>query len=332
MNGYRVAVPSPTLSAPSLLIRRASAIGLLFFLLACNAPAFSAQGQWIKRASMVEKRSWMSLATLNDKIYAIGGMNGADGQRLDINEVFDPRANAWQLLAPLPTARTSADTAVIGNLIYVIGGYAQDGTTDRVEAFDTLTNGWRTDFPPMPTKRFDLATTAIGNVIYAAGGFDNEPLDVFEAYDTALKKWTALPPLPTARYAMQAIVIDGEIFVIGGRTAQDATDVVEVYDPQTRLWSSPTRVPEPLSGFGATMAEGVLHIVKYDKHFTYDPKNGHWQTGLAPMPSSRHGLRLAYIDGLLYAVGGCLTDSNGLFDLARNEAYIVRAPRYPPIK
>lgn len=309
------------------------AVGLLLFQAACNFSDAPQPGQWIARRSMLIKRSWISMAVVHEKIYGIGGMTDADGRRLDLNEVFDPRANEWTQLAPMPTPRSSPGTAVIGDLIYVVGGYPEEDATNQVEVFDTANNRWLTDLPPMPTARFDLTAVAIDNLVYAIGGYNRGALDVFEAYDTQARQWTKLAPMPTARYALQALVIGGKIFAIGGRTATYATDVIEVFDPKTGQWStSPMRVPEPIAGFGATMVEGNLHVVKYDKHFAYDFKTGKWRTDLPPMPTSRHGLRLAYIDGLLYAIGGCLPDGNSLFDVARNEAYIVRPPTQTKIK
>ena len=44
------------------------------------------------------------------------------------------------------------------------------------------------------------------------------------------------------------------------------------------------------------------------------------------MLTSRHGLQLAYIDHVLYAVGGCATGEGDLFDVAKNEAYVTSTP------
>lgn len=272
------------------------------------------------------ERSWIGMAAVGGKIYAIGGMTGALGDRLDSTEVYDPQENRWHYVKPMPTARSSPGAAAVGDVIYVIGGYPASGTTTVVEAYDTQSDTWRTGLAPLPTKRFDMGTVAIGDTIYTMGGYDDRETNVVEAYDTRADRWTTLPPMPTARYALQAVVVDGKIWAMGGHNEQGVTDVIEVFDPLARQWSSlDLKLPEPLAGFGAVIGDGELHIAKYDGHYALDLKTKRW-TVLPPMPTSRHGLQLAYIDGVLYAVGGCTPGEGNLFDVARNEAYVAGTP------
>ena len=261
------------------------------------------------------------MAGVGGKLYAIGGMTGPLGQRLDSNEVYDPRANEWHFLTPMPTARSSPGSVAVGGQIYVLGGYPATGVTALVEAYDTVRDVWRTGLAPMPTKRFDLAALALDQLIYTFGGYDTGPLNVVEAYDPAHDRWQKLPPMPTARYALQAVAVDGKIWVMGGRAAEGPTDIIEVFDPATQRWSAGDRLPEPMAGFGAATADGTLHIAKYDRHFALDLATNKWSS-LPPMLTSRHGLQLAYIDQNLYAVGGCMPGDGNLFDVAKNEVYL----------
>jgi hypothetical protein len=281
--------------------------------------------QWQRRRSMLEARSWIGMASVGDKIYAVGGMVGAQGDRLNSVEVYDLLKNEWRYVAPMPTARSSPATVAVGSQIFAIGGFPATGTTTVVEVYDTQSDQWRTGFAPMPTKRFDLAVAVIGANIYTFGGYDTKAMNVSEIYDTVNNRWSSAPSLPTARYALQAVVVDGKIWVMGGhRSEQGPTAVIEIFDPATQTWSRGPALPEPLAGFGATMAEGKLHIAKYDEHFQYDFETGRWSR-LSPMLTSRHGLQLTYIAGWLYAVGGCMPGEGNLFDVAKNEAYPIRA-------
>jgi hypothetical protein len=306
-----------------------AAILLAALLAACGATAAPLTGHWVKKASMTEERSWIGMAAVGGKIYAVGGMVGQLGKRLDSGEVYDPKADAWQPIAHMPTARSSAGLAAVGPNLYVIGGYAQSGTTDAVEIFDTQTGAWRTAGQPLPTKRFDMAIVAIGPLIYTIGGFDNQAMNTVEVYDTQSGHWSSLPPVPTARYAFQAVAVDGKIWAMGGRNNDGATDVIEVYDPAKQVWTrSGYKLVEPLAGYGAVLAPGRLHIAKYDKHWAMDLKSGRWAV-LPAMPTSRHGLQLAYVDGVVYAVGGCTPGEGNLFDVARNEAFITDSAPAP---
>jgi N-acetylneuraminic acid mutarotase len=74
-------------------------------------------------------------------------------------------------MAPMPTARSSAATAVGANgLIYVIGGQSTGCVFNTVEAYNPSTNIWTTP-ARIPTPRAGLAAaTGMNGVIYAVGG------------------------------------------------------------------------------------------------------------------------------------------------------------------
>jgi large repetitive protein len=244
------------------------------------------------------------------------------------NEVFDPRTNKWTWLAPMPNPSASAGTVAIGNLIYVIGGNLESGASGIVQVYNTSKDSWDLSHPPMPTARYDFASAEIGNVIYLFGGYGRDVLDVVEAYDTTTRTWRTLSPMSQPRYAFDAVVIDGKIFLFGGRH-RGALDSVQVFDPGTQTWSVlNTKIPEGIAGFGAVYADEWVHILKYDLHFAYNPQTNVWRTDLPPMPTSRHGLKADYIDGVIYAVGGCSTGDGNLFDVERNEALPLHPPAY----
>ena len=73
------------------------------------------------------------------KIYVFGGFNGS---YLNKAEVYDPITNRWTALPPMPTARAGLASAVIGDKIYVIGGWSPSAPLGTVEIFDTLTQTW----------------------------------------------------------------------------------------------------------------------------------------------------------------------------------------------
>ena len=54
-------------------------------------------------ASMQDERGSLAVATLDDKVYAIGG--GGPGVQLNSVEILDPAVNAWMPCKSLRTAR-----------------------------------------------------------------------------------------------------------------------------------------------------------------------------------------------------------------------------------
>ncbi len=56
--------------------------------------------KWTKLADIPKPATNFALATVNGKIYAIGG-----DQFQDANREYNPETNSWKLLKPMPTAR-----------------------------------------------------------------------------------------------------------------------------------------------------------------------------------------------------------------------------------
>ncbi len=119
---------------------------------------------------------------------------------------YDLTTGCWELLPRLPGARDHAGGAVVGSVLYVVGGRdrGQDHIRGDVFALDLRTRSWG-HRAPMPTPRGGIAAAAVGSVIYTFGGEGN-PADrshgVFpdtEAYDTARDRWHRLPPMPVPR-------------------------------------------------------------------------------------------------------------------------------------
>lgn len=81
---------------------------------------------WVIRTPMPTPRRCLAFVpAVGNRLYAIGGMHSCSG--LNIVEEYDPARNIWTAKAPMPTGRWSLASAVLGNRIYVIGGYQRTG-------------------------------------------------------------------------------------------------------------------------------------------------------------------------------------------------------------
>src|SRR5690606_26337371 len=106
----------------------------------------------------------------------------------------------WQALPKLPTPRSSHDVAVVGDKLYVVGGWFMQGDDEHkwlntVEVLDLASSdpAWTTI--PQPFSRRALTVAVQGSKIYIVGGFDSEDemhLDV-DVFDTATNTWTKGP-------------------------------------------------------------------------------------------------------------------------------------------
>jgi N-acetylneuraminic acid mutarotase len=170
------------------------------------------------------------LVAQGEFIYRTGGMaarNTAEEKEnlhsLDLVQRFNPQTRQWENLPSLPAVRSSHDAVVLGDKLYVIGGWQLTGSTKQavwpanalVLDLKNLSAGWR-EFP-QPFQRRALAVAAVGSRIYVIGGMDSntKPSSAVEIYDTATGQWSKgpeLPPGPAKGFACSAIAQNGRVY------------------------------------------------------------------------------------------------------------------------
>lgn len=67
-------------------------------------------------SSLINKRSALGAAVVNDRLYVCGGYDGISS--LASVEVFNPCTNRWTLTTAMNKQRSAAGIAVIDNYIY----------------------------------------------------------------------------------------------------------------------------------------------------------------------------------------------------------------------
>jgi hypothetical protein len=77
------------------------------------------------------------------------------------SEVYDPASNSWRAIAPMVSKRRYLAGAVVGGLLYALGGYDGSGHLSSREVYDPASNSWRA-IAPMGSKRCDLAAAVRG--------------------------------------------------------------------------------------------------------------------------------------------------------------------------
>jgi N-acetylneuraminic acid mutarotase len=115
---------------------------------------------------------------VDGKIYAIGGrlsgafIIGMPGNT-DVVQEYDPAADSWVTRAPMPTARSGLNSAVLNGVVYVAGGEVQTyqylAAFRAFEAYAPATNTWWT-LPSMLLPRHECIMAALGTRIHVAGG------------------------------------------------------------------------------------------------------------------------------------------------------------------
>ena len=203
-----------------------------FRRIAIEGDRSSGEGAW-EELPMEIALQGLPLVAHGGKIYRVGGLtfrNAADDEP-DMHSVaefacFDPATNKWSALPPLPEARSSHDAVVIGNTIYVVGGWTLAGGSKG----EWLSTAWSYDLSDpqaewqavaSPTfKRRALAAARWNRQLVAIGGMDDNAnvSRRVDALDPATGEWTRLPDLPRSQMAgfgVSAWNLDGKLLVSG---------------------------------------------------------------------------------------------------------------------
>ena len=174
----------------------------------------------------------LGLVAWKEKLIRIGGftaMNkeGDDHDLHSQNQVaaFDVATKTWSDLPALPEPRSSLDAAILGDFVYVVGGWKLSG--------ESSDNQWHST-----AWRLNLAA-------------ENAT-------------WEAIANPPFQRRANSIAAHKGKLFVIGGMQEKGGPTVkTGVYDPATDKWSDGPELPgRGMAGFGAASFEcnGQLYV------------------------------------------------------------------------
>ena len=112
------------------------------------------------------------------------------GQELELFLESMESMERWTRGAERSSKRSGSAAAVLGDRIYVIGGYDGSNQLKSMEWFDTNTQTW-TRGAGMSSKRSGCAAAALGDKIYVIGGHDGSVrLNSMEWFDKNTQKWT----------------------------------------------------------------------------------------------------------------------------------------------
>ena len=219
----------------------------------------------------------LALVSRGDQIIRIGGFTavnelGEDHNLQSQNSVarYDAASDTWIDLPPLPEPRSSLDAAIVGDAVYVVGGWKLAGDSDDSQ--------WH--------------TTAWS-------------LNLVDANAT----WKPIAQPPFKRRAISAAAHDGKLFVIGGMTSKSKpTTRVDIYDPVTDSWSLGKPVPgSGMSGFGSASfaAAGQLYVSTMDGFLhRWNSSTNDWDTVAKADPARFFHRMLPIGDSGLLLIGG----------------------------
>lgn len=274
---------------------------------------------------------------LNGKLYSFGGFDSTKGccTPTDRAYVFDPKAEKWTLLAPMPAMNgtkyggmTHAGIATDGESIYFAGGYTAS-TSGRAQIFGTRevlrydpTSDTYARLPDLPVERAAGQLEYFGGKLYYFGGTNQARTeDTGSLYILDLKQgaesWREGTPLPNPRNHLGGVVLGGKIFAIAGQHAHDGRLTtqpdVHAYDPKLDSWQRVASLPLPLSHIadssfalgGRIIVVGgeIDHLKPVANIFAYEPQTDTWSE-LSSLPIARMSTVADVVNGTIITAGG----------------------------
>ncbi|HTY89090.1 MAG TPA: kelch repeat-containing protein [Candidatus Acidoferrum sp.] len=188
-------------------------------------------------ASMSVPRSYLGYAPdRNGNAYAIGGLDDT-GQPLASAERYNPDADTWTAIAPLPAARYNFPAVFNGtNQIYIFGGRTNATAGAEIATvlrYSVNANTW-TAVAPMPVATAgSAAALGVDGKFYVVGGVSGGvATSVVQVYNPTANTWEFSTPLPEALSA-SAMGVDslGRLIVMGGMDI-NGNDVGDVWRSQ----------------------------------------------------------------------------------------------------
>lgn len=212
---------------------------------------------WQKLGSN-EPAQGASLIALPDQVLRIGGMAAKNekGEKQDLWSsetacAYDLKTKEWKNLPTLPARRSSHDSVVVGQTLFVIGGWELGGgkaSASEPHWHDTyltinlsqIDAAWQTH--PQPFQRRAVAVHALGTTVYCIGGMDegDSTSREVEVLDTTTGKWSQGPELPADKlggFGYSAIAHEGRLFASGL-----PGDVLEL---RGKEWTSVAKMTHP---------------------------------------------------------------------------------------
>jgi len=202
---------------------------------------------WTNAASLVTKRSKMSVVACNGHVYAMGGFDGTS--TLNSVECYSPTNNRWKFVAPMITHRRCTCAVSSDKFVYIIGGHDGAQILNTIERYDAETDMWSgADIAIMSDRRSFPCSVFVNDDIFVMGGYDgHDTLRTCEVYNTIRNDWTAIEPMNTARSNAGAAHSNRKIYVVGGWDGVSLNSV-EYYDLVTCEWMRVSSLPRPTTG------------------------------------------------------------------------------------
>eukprot|EP00250_Pteridium_aquilinum_P004839 c15034_g1_i1 orf=527-1582(-) len=234
---------------------------------ATNMPVYNMRtNTWSAVNQMRELREACGCGVIGGCIYVAGGFCRlrAKEKRVRSAEVYYPDKNIWCPIASMTEGRSFCASAVVGDELYIIGGYGIRSMLQSVEVYNPVEDTWAKR-ENLPRLWILAGCAAIGSKIYVIGS-DIQAMDGQElaVYDTMSDVWNIMGSIPFNKLVTgskcslwgSAVASAGDkLYVLGGASSYDGggLSTVLVYDPATDVWATMRQMRSRRHGCAAVM-------------------------------------------------------------------------------
>jgi len=214
-----------------------------------------------------------------DSIYYIGGRTLPADDIIYQVDMFNTTTLTWHTQETQAPPYLGSDNAcfVLGDIIYVMGGYNADYSVSMniTYKYYPATDSWGFDAAQMIHGRGDFSAVALNGIGYVYGGYQAsdfcEPINYAEEYNPELDTWIPRDGMSddTAEKNV-GVILDGLIFSVGGEKEDllvncndwNITPVRDVYSYNVTLneWHNETFLPDNRFRLAAAVSGQKLYV------------------------------------------------------------------------
>ena len=259
------------------------------------------------------------LVAMNGSAYLMGGFDG--GTAFPSVLRLDTASSSWiQEGDPMPFPVVQAQSAAVGNRIYVVGGLdlSTGNSTRHVQVFDTVAKSW-SSAPDALFGVYDGVAAAVGDRVHVLTG-STETIkgrtfasSGVQSFDTASQEWALGRDAPQAVTGAAAGVVGSTIFVINGKLQDERiTRQTWIYETSDDSWTEGPATEQAVLDAAAVHLAGRIYLVSGRTAPGAETlpilqilvlEKGEWRGGLEPDLATAGGAAIA-LDGKIFVVGG----------------------------
>jgi hypothetical protein len=275
------------------------------------------------------QRTEVAGAFWDGKIVVVAGLLRDDTPSAQV-DFYDPASDRWSPGPRLPQPLHHTGVGVLGDRLYVVGGYTGAAGNWRPVA-DVISLGpgettWRPE-PALAGPRGALAVASLDEALVAVGGVGSGPEVRTEVLHRGAAAWEAGPDLTYPSEHLAATGIGGRAYAIAGRyrSLEGNLDRVASFAPGDRGWRKEPALRRSRGGIGAAAPAGHACVAGGEA-----PEGtiasveclvkSRWRE-VATLTIARHGVAVVAVGGTLHVIGGgpqpglFVSDAHEAFDL-----------------